>query len=747
MKNISPWLDTVPDRKKFPALNQDTQTDIVVIGGGIVGVLTAYQLSQEHHVILLEENHIGTGDTGLTTGFLTRVPETSLAHARQTYGELFVKKLVAAGRDAQQYIFSLISEKNINCDFVKCKTYFGSYESSDSTLADEWSAIRDIDMLTNWRAEFPCKEAIEFNDEGKFHSRKFLHGLLEKMTSANLGIYEETEVAEIEVADDGVKISANSHIIRAKKIVIATGLPISAFRELQEVVTPKLTYVIGMRYEDGAPISEDLFWDTFDPYFYYRRIDEKTIIIGGCDHVQGEKLEKNPFETLEEFAEKYFQKKGEKVYQWSGSLFMSQDGIPYAFAHPQFPNQVFVATGLGGNGLIFGTCMSRMLTKLVNGQQDDVTELFSHTRTGAKISRHIPQRIPQKIKTWIPVAALDDLKKTRMLCANAKGTKIALFNIGGKIYALNNTCTHAGGSLCEGELTGATIQCPLHGAKFDIATGNVIEPPATRSVRSYHTRIIGNIIEIEIEAAVESSSQVAQSTSAASTDRPNRKTLLIFAALALVFWMVQFAYQYFTQVERKTASALIRSFSFTGATLISFALIASSIFKWWPQLSIHWRIRRYLGVAGFTFIALHILAVEKFIFNWDVIAAYTSLNPIKNPIIYGSIAFTILFFMAATSNDYAVEKLGASRWKFLHRFVYLAYLAAILHFIQMNPPALNNVSGYLLLTATSLALLGQLFWYVATVRRRGFRKLGTWMGIIIIILYIIGGYLYVYNNF
>ncbi len=80
----------------------------------------------------------------------------------------------------------------------------------------------------------------------------------------------------------------------------------------------------------------------------------------------------------------------------------------------------------------------------------------------------------------------------------ADGQSIALFNVGGSIYALENTCTHRGGPLSEGMLAGDVVTCPWHGAEFDIKTGAVLSPPAPRAVKSFPVRVSGNDVEVEI---------------------------------------------------------------------------------------------------------------------------------------------------------------------------------------------------------------------------------------------------------
>jgi len=78
------------------------------------------------------------------------------------------------------------------------------------------------------------------------------------------------------------------------------------------------------------------------------------------------------------------------------------------------------------------------------------------------------------------------------------GKKIAIFNVDGKYYAIDDTCTHKGGPLSEGGLDGKEVTCPRHGAVFDVTTGEVLGPPAPKPVSRYDVRISGNDIEVKV---------------------------------------------------------------------------------------------------------------------------------------------------------------------------------------------------------------------------------------------------------
>ena len=83
------------------------------------------------------------------------------------------------------------------------------------------------------------------------------------------------------------------------------------------------------------------------------------------------------------------------------------------------------------------------------------------------------------------------------MAVDIDGNKIAVFNVGGSYYAIDDTCTHAGGSLSEGPVDGTVVVCPWHGAAFDLTSGKVLDAPATEGVKTYKVKTEGNDILVE----------------------------------------------------------------------------------------------------------------------------------------------------------------------------------------------------------------------------------------------------------
>jgi 3-phenylpropionate/trans-cinnamate dioxygenase ferredoxin component len=98
---------------------------------------------------------------------------------------------------------------------------------------------------------------------------------------------------------------------------------------------------------------------------------------------------------------------------------------------------------------------------------------------------------------FVKVGKTGDLAPGNGMRVEAGGKKIALFNIDGTYYAIDDGCTHRGGPLSEGPLSGGEVTCPWHGAVFDVKTGNALGPPASKGVSKYNVRVTGDSIEIE----------------------------------------------------------------------------------------------------------------------------------------------------------------------------------------------------------------------------------------------------------
>lgn len=106
----------------------------------------------------------------------------------------------------------------------------------------------------------------------------------------------------------------------------------------------------------------------------------------------------------------------------------------------------------------------------------------------------------QMIEEFVPVLKTEDLPEGKMKAVNFAGDVVCIIHLKGSFYAINNICTHEGAPLDEGSIQGFEVECPWHGARFDIRTGEVKAPPAEKPVPTYQVKVNGDEILIRQQA-------------------------------------------------------------------------------------------------------------------------------------------------------------------------------------------------------------------------------------------------------
>jgi 3-phenylpropionate/trans-cinnamate dioxygenase ferredoxin subunit len=97
------------------------------------------------------------------------------------------------------------------------------------------------------------------------------------------------------------------------------------------------------------------------------------------------------------------------------------------------------------------------------------------------------------------VASLNDLKTSKLLCVKTHGLRIALAYVDGKVFAVDDMCSHEDASLSKGSLHGECIKCPLHGSRFDLNSGAALDEPAEDPVTTYPVKIVGDEILLQVQ--------------------------------------------------------------------------------------------------------------------------------------------------------------------------------------------------------------------------------------------------------
>ncbi|HYE23264.1 MAG TPA: FAD-dependent oxidoreductase [Candidatus Paceibacterota bacterium] len=388
-KEISTWLAT-QDLPKYPKLTSDVTCDVTVIGGGLAGLLSAYELAKAgKSVVVLEKDRFFQKGSGFTTGFLTQSIDTDVVDQVPMFGDDGAKQIWNSHGDAINLIERIAKEEKIDCEFTRCINYaYANDRSEERDLDEEFKEMKRLGFSVKMHKEdigIYARSIMAVRNQAKFHSVKFAAGLLEALGRMGVGLYEQTGVDEIE-GDGPLRVSAGRHTVTAEWTAVTTYQP---FNNPKEVFLQKgmyITYILELAVPKGK-YPEGIYEDMDNPYHYFRVDPGKAlggkdrIVIGGEDHraeLKSRKMEEESYAALEEYVEEIFGKQYPIVRRWSGYILEPIDGL--AFIGEYEPKQL-LATAFSGTGMTYSAITAMVFRDIVLGQPNSYAELYKPGRT------------------------------------------------------------------------------------------------------------------------------------------------------------------------------------------------------------------------------------------------------------------------------------------------------------------------------------------------------------------------------
>jgi len=497
----SPWLQAPLPR--FPAVGQDMETDVVVVGAGITGVTTAWMLRQlGHRVVLLERTRVGHADTGHTTAHLTHVTDARLHQLVRRFGDDGARALWKAGAAAIDQIATIVQQTGVDCGFRRLPGYLHAPLRADPRASEARRAIDHLqeDAALALRFGFDARfvervprldvPGICFHDQAAFDPGRYLAALLRQIPGGDCHVFEQTILDHIEDQPRRV-VLASGHQIRCNYVVIATHNPLSgslgAVRAglFQSRLSLYTSYVLGAVLPRQT-LPDALFWDTADPYDYLRieqRADHQFAIFGGADAKTGQENDEHAFEELEQ---RLLERLPEArvTQRWLGQVIETDDGLPYIGEHA--PGE-FIATGFAGNGFTFGTLAASMACDAFLDRANPWANLLRVDRKPfhGGITRYLRENLDYP---WYMVRdrfdrarrlALQDVPVGEGRIVVLDGARCAAYrHEDGHLDICSATCTHL---KCLVHWNGAdrSWDCPCHGSRFS-PSGAVLAGPAEK---------------------------------------------------------------------------------------------------------------------------------------------------------------------------------------------------------------------------------------------------------------------------
>jgi glycine/D-amino acid oxidase-like deaminating enzyme/nitrite reductase/ring-hydroxylating ferredoxin subunit len=500
-ENLSFWLAEV-EPMKLEKLKEDIATDVLVIGGGIAGLTTAYCLLKAgRQVTLVEDGFIGSGESGRTTAHLTCALDDRYYEIENAFGEEASRKAAQSHAAAIDWIEKTVREENIDCHFERVDGFlFIHATDTKENLEKEWEATKKAGLSTSWMDHVPGLETesgpcIRFPDQGQFHIMPYLQGLATAILRRGGKIYTETHARHI--GEKGAE--CNGYQVTASQVVVATNTPVNDFAAIHSKQFPYRTYVIAAKIPKGN-ILRALWWDTGDqestwvtaPYHYVRTAELDTeydlLIAGGEDHKTGQAGEEDipeeeRYKRLIDWTKKRFPAMEEMIYRWSGQVMEPVDFMAFIGKNPGDEN-VYIITGDSGNGMTHGTLGGLIITDLIQGMENPWAEIYSPKRLPIKTPGTYLSEVFGMAKQYTDYLKKGDIQEVDELGAGGgailrKGlNRIAVYkDEESRIHAFSAVCPHMG-CVVKWNAEERSFDCPCHGSRFS-KEGIVINGPAT----------------------------------------------------------------------------------------------------------------------------------------------------------------------------------------------------------------------------------------------------------------------------
>ncbi|MXV53174.1 FAD-dependent oxidoreductase [Pedobacter sp. HMF7647] len=464
--------------------------DVLVVGGGITGITTALLLQQQNKKVVVAEAHlVGFGTTGGTSAHLNTFFDATYPEIESDFGENAAKLIADAGKEVMNWINGFVNKYQINCDLETKNAYLFSENEKESKQLDEilessQKAGIAVEKTSKNGIEVPFKQSILFKDQGQFHPLKYLKGLANEFIKAGGVLLENSFITENSYEDGIHTAKSAAFTIKAKNLVFATHLP-PGINLMDFTCAPYRSYVLGVTLADEK-YPDCLAYDMQEPYHYFRThvIDRKKyLLVGGEDHKTGHDEPEKAFETLENYVRKYYNISSVD-FKWSSQYYIPADGLPYIGHLPSSDENIYMATGYNGNGMIFGTLSAMILCDLICGKNNRYSELLSPTRIKpvagfgdfVKENSDVAYRFIADRFSAEKIKSFEELPIGTGTIVNFEGEKLAAYkDEAGKISALNPVCPHAG-CVVNFNPTEKSWDCPCHGGRFDL-DGHVLTGP------------------------------------------------------------------------------------------------------------------------------------------------------------------------------------------------------------------------------------------------------------------------------
>jgi glycine/D-amino acid oxidase-like deaminating enzyme/nitrite reductase/ring-hydroxylating ferredoxin subunit len=486
------WLAST-EAPSYGNLNGTAKADVVVVGGGIVGLTAALRLADAgQDVLVVEGDRIAAGVSGFTTAKLTAGHGLAYSHLEDAFGKEVAGLYAESQAAALRFVVELCGDRGIECDLERRTNVL--YAESDADLklleAEEEAAVRaglDVELRDDSALPFPIAGALCLPQQAQFHVRRYLLAVAAVLAQSGGRIVENSRVTEID-RPGSYEVHAVGGTAVAPTVIVASHYPLVAQGFFATRIHSRRSYVVAGSVEGDL---DGMYINVSEPTRSLRTVPledgGRLLLVGGEGHRVGQESDTaGRYATLERFMHDSFAA-GETLYRWSTQDAFTLDGLPFV-GPVDGSDGLYVATGFGGWGMTNGTMAGLLLADAAQGIGSPWDEVYALGRrsllasAGRFVKENTNVALQQAAGRLRSSGSLAEVGPGEAAVVSQDGNDVAVHRSSdGMLSAVSAACTHMG---CVVAWNGAesSWDCPCHGSRF-ATDGRVLHGPATKPLK------------------------------------------------------------------------------------------------------------------------------------------------------------------------------------------------------------------------------------------------------------------------
>lgn len=380
----------------YPKLMQNVSTHIAIIGGGIMGALSAWHLTAAGiECVLVDKRSIGLGSTCASTSLLQYELDQPLHLLKEQVGNRRAERSYQICGEAIEKLLALMEDTGYR-DFDRSPSLFYSNKKEEKRFMEYENEARknagfqvellessDLERKYGLNARFGILSALGATVD----TYTLTHHLLQYCIKKGLQVYDRTNIISLEDRDQGIDLKTQENqTISAKVVINATGYEVIDFLD-SRIVNFDCTYAIASEHQsEKEALWKDhaMMWNTDNPYLYLRLTRDNRLLAGGRDEPFSTRVTRHLFldkkaRLLEKDVKQILPAIQIKTeFAWCGTFGKTKDSLPFIGSYKS--PRIYYALGFGGNGITFGMVGAEIICDLVQGRNNPDASLFAFSR-------------------------------------------------------------------------------------------------------------------------------------------------------------------------------------------------------------------------------------------------------------------------------------------------------------------------------------------------------------------------------